>query len=81
MADWAWDNGVVFEQHYGTEQHYAGLVMPDAGVRYLAPNELACLGDEERRSPEFSIDHWMERIAELRARTDLRHAEEERGGD
>ena len=81
MADWAWDNGVIFEQHYGREQHYAGLVMPDAGVRCLAPYELACLGDEERRRPEFSIDHWMERIAELRARTDLRRAEEEREGD
>ena len=64
MADWAWENGVIFEQHYGTLQHYAGTVVPDVGAHALAPYQLACLSRDERRSAEFSIDAWMAQVAE-----------------
>ena len=62
MADWAYDNGVIFEQHYGTLHHYAGTVVPDVGVCCLAPHELACLSREERHASNFSIDEWVTHI-------------------
>jgi hypothetical protein len=63
MSTWAQANGVEFERLYGTEQHYAGLEVPDVGVRYLPPTELACLSPEERQRPEFTIAGWLECIA------------------
>lgn len=67
MADWAWENGVTFfEQYFKGERHYGGFVVPDVGVRYFRPCELACLSAEERQSPNFSMDHWMSTIAQMR---------------
>ena len=79
MADWAWDNGVIFETYYGREENYAGMLVPDVGVRYFPPYRLACLSREERRSPDFSIDHWLTCVAELRRDALLAEEEIENG--
>jgi dienelactone hydrolase len=68
MSAWADANGVKFERLYGTEQHYAGHDVPDVGVRFVQPEELACLTDEERRGPMFTIAGWLE--AARRQRSD-----------
>jgi len=57
MSAWAEANGVKFERLYGTEQHYAGHEVPDVGVRYVPPNELACLSPEgsQPRAPRMAL--------------------------
>ena len=66
IADWAYENGVVFEQFYGTLHHYAGTLAPNVGARALSAHELACLSSEERRTDDFNIDAWARHIAKSR---------------
>jgi dienelactone hydrolase len=63
MDEWARENGVEFEDLYGTERHYAGHIVPDAGVRYLLPEKLTCLTPEELGRPEYTLEGWMQAIA------------------
>ena len=59
LANWADANGVQFERLYGTEQHYAGLSVPDVGVSHMPLAELACLTAQERGKPEFTAEGWL----------------------
>ena len=59
LGKWAEQNGVIFERLYGTEQHYAGLAVPDMGVHFLSPKSLACLSSSQRLLPEFTINGWL----------------------
>ncbi len=67
MSAWARTNGVAFERLYGTDEHYAGLEVPDVGVRFLPPSELACLSPDERRQWAFTMSRWLGRIAKANA--------------
>lgn len=59
LGDWAAWNGVEIEEPYNTEAHYAGTEVLEAGVRYLSPSELRCVSDDQRRSPQFTLEGWL----------------------
>ncbi|MGE0758421.1 MAG: acetylxylan esterase [Pirellulaceae bacterium] len=61
-GEWLDTWNVPLEKLYGTELHWRGTQLPDVGVRYLAPRELAVLQPGEAGSADFTLAGWLEAI-------------------
>jgi hypothetical protein len=71
---WCDAHGVALETLYGTPLHLRGATLPDLGLRPIPRDELACLAPEERGSPLYTLEGWLDRVAPLR--TALPHLED-----
>ena len=61
-GDWCAANGVKLETLYKTNLHQSGATIADVGIKLILMKDLACLKPEEKGSPEFTIEGWLEQI-------------------
>ncbi|MEY4941695.1 MAG: hypothetical protein RIQ93_3430 [Verrucomicrobiota bacterium] len=59
---WCDRHGITLERATGTEHHVRGATVVDLGIRPLAPAALAVLKPEEKGSPDFTIEGWLDQI-------------------
>ena len=61
-GDWCDRHGVALERATGTEHHVRGATVVDIGARPLPPEQLAVLLPEEKGSPDFTLEGWLDQI-------------------
>jgi dienelactone hydrolase len=62
FGDWADAHGVPLEPLYDTEAHFRGLWAADLGVQPLPVDRRLCLREDERGSPKYTLEGWIEAI-------------------
>lgn len=61
-GDWCDRHGIVLERATGTEHHVRGATVVDVDIRPLPPEKLAVLRPEEKGSPDFTLEGWLDQI-------------------
>lgn len=64
FGDWAAKHGQSLEKLYSTEERQYGLLVPDIGVEYLPPSELACFPGQTGNS-EYTFEGWMDTVLKV----------------
>jgi dienelactone hydrolase len=64
FGEWAGAHGITFEPLYAPPLHLAGATVVDLGIRPLARDALAVLTPDERGTPAFTIEGWLERVTD-----------------
>jgi dienelactone hydrolase len=64
---WCDRHGIALERATGTDHHVRGATIVDLGIRPLASNDLAVLSLEEKGSPDFTLEGWLDQIEGKRA--------------
>lgn len=59
---WCDRNGIALERATGTEHHVRGATVVDLGIRPLTPAALAVLKTDEKGTPDFTIEGWLDQI-------------------
>jgi dienelactone hydrolase len=61
-GEWCDRNGVRLEGAMNTEHHQRGATIIDLGLRPLSTEALAVLKTDEKGSPDFTIEGWLDQI-------------------
>ncbi|QDT41807.1 Alpha/beta hydrolase family protein [Gimesia alba] len=59
---WCDAHQIRLERLYGTDLHQRGATLADFKLSPLSPTKLACLKPEERGTPAFTLEGWLQQI-------------------
>lgn len=62
LGDWCDRHDIALEKLYGTRLHWRGATAPDLGITPLTPEQLAVLRADERGTPDFTLEGWLDQI-------------------
>jgi predicted GH43/DUF377 family glycosyl hydrolase len=67
FGEWAAKHGQALEKLYSTEERQYGLLVPDIGVEYLPPSDLACF-PEQTGNPVYTFEGWVDTVLKVNER-------------
>lgn len=59
---WGDTNQIPFEKLYGTDLHQRGATLIDLQIQHISHEKLACLKPEEKGTPDFTLEGWLNQI-------------------